>query len=64
VRPKGGEVREFVLRLRLTRPPIGEALAEHIGGDLLGAVHIGEAEPDAMVVAEIEFRAVAVQVGF
>ena len=46
----------------LTRPPICEALAEHAGGDHLGALHVSIAKPYAVVVAEIEFRAVAMQV--
>lgn len=46
----------------LTSPPIGKALAEHAGSDHLGALHIAIANPDAVVVAKIEFRAVAMQV--
>ena len=57
----------FARELRLAgapahRPPIGKALAEHPGSDHLGALHIAIAQPDALVVAEIKFRAVAMQV--
>ena len=45
----------------LTSPPICEALAEHSGGNHLRALHIGIAQPDAVVVAEIKFLAVAMQ---
>jgi hypothetical protein len=46
------------------RPPIGEPLAVDARCRDLGALHIGIAQPNAMVIAEIELGTVAMQVSF
>ena len=47
-----------------TNPPIGEALAARASEQVIGALGIFDAKGRATVVAEIELRKVAVQVGF
>src|SRR5690606_37848021 len=48
-------------RLRVS-PPIGEALPADASQGLVCALVVSDAEGDALVVAEIEFRQIALQV--
>src|SRR3546814_14591144 len=57
------KVRRLVASLPDFRPPIGEALALDAFQGLVHALHVLDTKGSALVVAEIELRQIALQVG-